>query len=103
MQNAVAITQSSHSLTVEQMRIDSRHLWRYIRAQPERAPSQLIDQLEGPQIKVAARSSQQRIEILKHRGDDVFVSMSTKQIQNRSSQAFDPRRFVGQRIGDMFR
>ena len=101
MQNAVAITQSSHSLTVEQMRIDSRDLWRYIRTQPERAPGQLIDQLECLQIELATGARQQRFEMLEQRRHHQLETVAAGHVEQPSTQFFDVPGLGRQDIGDV--
>jgi hypothetical protein len=53
MQHAAAIAQAGNALAIEQMGVDTRHLRRDVGANSHRAAGQLIDQLEGAQVKVA--------------------------------------------------
>ncbi len=47
VQNAARVAQACDPRTVQQMRVDARHLRRDVRAHTQQAPRQLIDQLEG--------------------------------------------------------
>ena len=52
MQRAVAVTQASHTLMVEQVSIDTRSLRRDVGTHPHGPPGQLVDQLEGAQLEI---------------------------------------------------
>src|SRR5690606_26830816 len=56
MQHRTAVTQASHPLAVEKVRIDTRDLWSHVGPHTQGATRQLIHQLEGSQVEVAART-----------------------------------------------
>lgn len=58
MQRAVAVTQASHTLMVEQVSIDTRSLRRDVGTHPHGPPGQLIHQLEGAQLEILAGPGQ---------------------------------------------
>ena len=102
MQYAVAVTEASDTLPVQQMRIDTSYLRRNVGTYTERTSGQLIDQLKGAQLEVSPRAGQQRVEIFKHRRHDKLIAMHAKKIEHCTAQSFDLRRFLRKCIGSVF-
>ncbi len=102
VQHAAGIAQPRHALTVEQMRIDARHLRRDVGAQCQGAPAQLIDQLEGAQIHVVAAIDQQRFGIFQQRRRDQLISRLAQQIEELRAHPFDAPCLVGQHVFYIF-
>ncbi len=103
VQGAAAVAQPGDTLAVQQMRIDARHLRRDVGAQTHAATGELIDQLEGAQIQIVAAAGKQRFDILKQRGDDEFVAVTGKFVEQAAPQSLDTRRIAWQDVFDRFR
>jgi hypothetical protein len=102
MHDTARVTQPCHPFAIEQMRIDARRLRGDVGAQPQHATVQLIDQLEGAQVQVAARAGEERIEIFDGRWNDELIAVRDEQIQHAPAQPFDAHRLRGQRVFDVF-
>ena len=100
--DAARVTQPRHALAIEQVRIDTRRLRCDIGAQPQHAAVELIHQLEGLQVQVAAGTGEERIQIFDHRRDDQLIAVGDQQIEHAPAQPFDAHRLGGQRIFDVF-
>jgi hypothetical protein len=61
VQDAAAIAKPRHALAVEQVRVDARDLRRVVGAHAHHAAGELVDQLEGGEVEVAADARQERI------------------------------------------
>ncbi len=103
MQYAARITQASHALAIEQMRIDTRHLRRDVGTQSQGTPAQLIDQLEAAQIHVFAVVDEQRFGIFQQGRRNQLISGATQQLKHIAAHAFDAPRLVRQHVLDIFR
>ena len=88
---------------IQQMRINPRSLGRNVSSDAKRAPGQLVNELEGPEVQILARTGQQRIEILQHRRHHKLESTQAEMIEQRTSQGFNTRRFQRQCVSDVFR
>ena len=84
------------------MRIDTGHLRRHIRTHAQRAPGELIDQLEGLQGKIGAGAGQQRVDVFKKRRDNQLVTAHAEQIEHSPAQTLDLSRLMGKRISNIF-
>jgi hypothetical protein len=70
MQDTPGIAKTRNGSAVQQMRIDTRHLRRHIRAQPHRPSRQLVDQLEGSQVRILSGARHQGVQVFQHRRHD---------------------------------
>ena len=103
MQYRAAITQSRHTLAIEKVRVDARHLGRDVGAQAHGATGQLVNQLEGRQLHVVAGSGKQRIDVFKQRRQGQFVAMRPKAVLQDAAQLFNASRFRREHVGNVFR
>ncbi|CFN69881.1 Uncharacterised protein [Bordetella pertussis] len=86
VQDAAAVAQARHAGTVEQMGVDARDLRGHIRAYAQGATGQLVDQLAGAQIQIAAGTRQQRIDVFDQRRRDQLETVGTVEIEQFATQ-----------------
>jgi hypothetical protein len=83
------------------MRVDACHLRGRVGAHTEGAATELVDQLEGFEAKLATGAGQQRFEVLEQRRHDQLETVSQRGIQQASPQLFDAAGLGRQDIGDV--
>ena len=93
MQDATGVTKPCYPLAVEQVRVDTRHLWCDIGAQAHVAAGNLVHQLEGGKVQVTAGTRKQGFHILQQWGHDQLITMQTKDLQHLAAQTLDAQRF----------
>ena len=98
-----AIAQARHGLPAQQVRIDARHLRRGVGPQAKRTAGQLVDQLEGLQIKGFAGAGEQRFEVLEQRRNHQLVAIRAGGVEQFAAEFFDVPGLGGQNIGDVIR
>jgi hypothetical protein len=82
MQDTPAIAKPGDALAIEQMRIDPCHLRRDVGAHPHSAAGQLIDKLEGAQVKILPALADQRLDIFEQGRNDQFVAMGDELVED---------------------
>ena len=87
---------------LQQMRIDARDLGRDVGPDPQALSGELVHQLEGLQVKVAAAADQQRIQIFDERGQYQLEAVATIGVEHRTAQTFEILRRIGQQVRDAF-
>ena len=101
MRDVARIAKTRHALAIQQVRVDARDLRRDVRAQTERAPGQLIDELEGAQIQIVTAAGQQRLDVLEQRRHDHLVAVRAETVQQMAPQLFDLAGFRRQHVGNI--
>ena len=84
------------------MRINARHLGRYVRAHAHGTARQLVNQLEGLQIEIVAGAGQQRIDIFQHRRQHQLVAVTLKQVEHAPPQRLNAACGNRQNVLDIF-
>ncbi len=103
MQHRAEVAEARARVAATIARIDSSHLWRHVGAHAHEPAGQLIGQLEGLQIQIAARADQQRFEVLDERRDDELVAPAGIKIQNPASEILETSRIRGEHLLDPLR
>ena len=89
VQHAVAIAETGRALTIQQVRIDARHLRCHVRTYAQRTTGNLVDQLEGTQLEIMAGAGEQRIEIFDQRRHHQLVAMRAEEVEDRTALLLD--------------
>ena len=103
MQDRAAVAQPRHTLPIEQVRVDARGLRRGVGAQAQRAAAELVHQLEGAQIQLMARASEQRIQMFEQRRHDQLEAVAARTVEQAAPQFLDAARLRRQDIGNVLR
>src|SRR6185312_3196670 len=98
-----AVAQTGNAASIEQVRVDARHLRRGVGAQAHHAPGQLIHQLEGLQAQRLASAGEQRLQVLEQRRHDQLVAIAARRVEQTPAQFFDVSGLGRQNIGDVIR
>ena len=101
VQNRTAVAQARHALAVEQVRIDARDLRRRVGTHAQRAPAELVDQLEGAQVQRVTGARQQRFEVLEQRRHHQLEAVAAREIEQVPAHVLDAPRLGGQHVGDV--
>jgi hypothetical protein len=80
VQRGATVAKTGDTSTVKQVRVNASDLWRGVDPEPQSAPRQLIDHLEGLQIERTASARQKRFNVLYQRRDDKLVAKDTRSV-----------------------
>ena len=83
------------------MRVDARHLRRGVGPHTEGAAAELVDQLEGLEVELAAGAGQQRLDMLQQRRHHQFEAVGAGHIEQIATQFFDAPGLRRQNIGNV--
>ena len=84
------------------MRVDARDLRRDVSAQSQRAPGQLVHELERLQVEVVTRAGQQRVDIFEQRRHDELVAVHREEIEHVSPAGARSAPAWGGRMSSMY-
>src|SRR5687768_11134479 len=85
------------------MGVDARDLRRDVGAQSHHAPRELVDHLEGAQLKVVPRPGEERVDVLQERRHDQLVVFREKQIEDLSPKSLDAPGLCRKDVLNVFR
>jgi hypothetical protein len=103
MQHGAAIAKPRDAGSVQQMGINARGLRGGVRTQTQHAATELVHQLEGPQVEFVPSAREQRLQMLKQGRNHQFKATPGGLVDQAPAQGLDLKRLSWQNVCDMFR